>query len=325
MLSIYLVVYIRTFQKRFLLMPLDPCFAELLADPRNGVRPPPAHVALEKVRRVADGAMDQGDSPDLPEVRDAMVSLDGRDIPIRHYRPIVAETLPVILFCHGGGFVWGSIDTHDGLCRRLAVATGAAVISIGYRLSPETRFPGPVEDAFGVLRDVVTRAQGYGIDTAKVALCGDSAGGAICVSVVALAALERLAIHHLCLFYPALDPSCGSDSQQAFADGYMLTRDAMKWFWSCYLGSDTPAEAGFLPLNADLSGFPPTTIATAEFDPLRDEAEDFHARLVAAGGDAKLTCFEGLIHGFLSLPALPIKGQEAFDFVTKRLCQRDLA
>ena len=270
-------------------MKVDPCFAELLAEPRNTVRPPPAHVPMSKVRRAADGAMAQGQMPQMAAVSDAHVRVNDREIPIRHYRPTGAIDLPVIVFCHGGGFVWGSIDTHDGLCRRLAAQTGAAVVSVGYRLAPETPFPGPVDDVFGVLRHLVQAAEILGIDPQRIALCGDSAGGQIAASVTVMAGRAGINLRHLALIYPALDPTCNSDSQLALAEGPLLTRAAMQWFWSCYLGP-TPPEPGHLHdvLNAELGSFPPTTIATAECDLLRNEGEAFAAKLSTNGTDVLL-------------------------------------
>ncbi|SDD53134.1 alpha/beta hydrolase [Ruegeria marina] len=301
-------------------MPVDPCFSELLSDPRNTVRPPPAHVPMEKVRQAADRAMAQGESPVMASVRDADFAVEGRAIPVRQYRPIEAERLPAIVFCHGGGFVWGSIETHDGLCRRLAAKTGASVFSVGYRLAPETRFPGPVLDVLGVLGAVHECADGEDIDPDALALCGDSAGGAICVSVAALAAQSGLSLRHLGLFYPALDPSCNTPSQHAFAEGPLLTKSAMEWFWSCYLGPGKPPENVPLPGDLrDLSGLPPTTIATAEFDVLRDEGVHFAKRLTDAGIDTELTCHPGMIHGFLSLPATSHQIDAALDGMCQRL------
>lgn len=301
-------------------MPIDPSFAELLSDPRNTVRPPPAHVPMDKVRRAADGAMAQGELPELHSITDAHVSLEGRDIPIRHYRPTDKDALPAILFCHGGGFVWGSIDTHDGICRRLAAQTNAAVISVGYRLAPETRFPGPVQDVFGVLQEISRSAAALAIDPQAIALCADSAGGAICVSVSALAARTGLQLSHLGLFYPALDPSCNSPSQHKFSEGPLLTKAAMEWFWSCYLGADK--RSGDIPLPHEIPDFsvlPQTTIVTAEFDPLRDEGADFFNRLKDADVNARLTCHTGLIHGFLSLPTTSPRNEAAFQEVCTRL------
>jgi acetyl esterase len=301
-------------------MAIDPCFADLLSDPRNIVRPPPEHITIDKVRRAADSAVDQGELPELTRIEDGVVHLPGRDIPIRHYRPSPVAVLPAILFCHGGGFVWGSIDTHDGICRRLAAATGAAVISVGYRLAPETRFPGPVEDVYGVLEEFMRNAVVYGINSDAVALCGDSAGGALCVSACVLASRAGKKLRHLGLFYPALDPACESASQHTFADGPLLTRDAMRWFWSCFLGDDSRNNAvSMLHQLQDFSGFPATTIVTAEYDPLRDEGNAFHTLLVANGVPASLTCVPGMIHGFLSLPVESAVVVESFNDVAVRL------
>jgi acetyl esterase len=220
---------------------LDPSLVALVSDPRNTVRPPPAHVPLDKVRWAADAAMAQGAWVDMAAVTDGTVTHGAHAIPVRHYRPTSDAVLPAIVFCHGGGFVWGSIATHDGLCRRLAALTGAAVISVGYRLSPETVCPGAAEDALAVLTDLIARAADHGIASDRVALCGDSAGGAICIAVAAMAARAGLPLRHLALFYPAIDPACDSASQRAQADGPVLTQAAMRWFWSCYLGTGTPA------------------------------------------------------------------------------------
>lgn len=256
----------------------------------------------------------------MASVRDMDFAGEERSIPVRQYRPRGAGSLPAIVFCHGGGFVWGSIETHDGVCRRLAAATGASVFSVGYRLAPETRFPGPVEDVLHVLQTLRGRADEEDIDPSAIALCGDSAGGAICVSVAAVAAQSGLPLRHLGLFYPALDPACSSPSQHAFANGPLLTRAAMEWFWSCYLGSGKPR--GNVPLPGEvpnLSGLPPTTIATAEFDILRDEGAQFAKRLNDSGIDTELTCHPGMIHGFLSLPATSPQIDAAFAGMCRRL------
>lgn len=302
------------------IMPIDPCFTELLSDPRNIVRPPPPHVLIEQARRAADAAMVQGHAPQMASVTDQVARLPGRDIRFRHYRPHEAPVLPAILFCHGGGFVWGSIETHDGICRRLAARTGAAVISVGYRLAPETRFPGPAQDAYGVLREVIANADTYGIDPANTALCGDSAGGGICVSVAKFAARDAFPLRHLALIYPALDPDCASVSQRALADGPLLTQEAMRWFWFCYLGASQESASEFMPLHeAHLESLPSTTIATAEYDLLKDEGEALASRLGAHGVDFTSECFPGMIHGFLSLPAVSPITEAAFNFVCGRL------
>lgn len=305
-------------------MPVDPCFSELLSDPRTTVQPPPPHVPLNKVRAVANAAMAQLDAPALPVQQDDHMTLEGHDIAFRHYRPSAAKTLPVIFFCHGGGFVWGDLNTHDGVCRRLAAETGFAVISLDYRLAPETRFPGPVEDVFGVVQRIVQQSERFGIDPDAVALCGDSAGAAICVSVAAMAVQTQVRLKHLSLIYPALDPSCGSASQQEFAAGPLLTKAAMAWFWDCYLGPTRQPTDVLVPSQiTNFASFPPTTILTADCDPLRDEGEQFFVKMRKAGVDASYRCYPGMIHGFLSLPVRSPIIEAAFDDLCHRLAEMD--
>lgn len=285
-------------------MAIDPIYEHFVADPRNTVRPPPPEVPIEKVRRAANAAMEQGDTPDMAVLSDENIESGGYPVAIRHYRPTDAPELPVIFFCHGGGFVWGNIDTHDGICRRLAAATGAAVISIDYRLAPEYTYPTPVQDTLAVVNAVLDDADAHRVIAENFALCGDSAGGNVmlyaCLELVA----QGRAPSHLALLYPALDPACDSASQAEFADGPLLTRDAMKWFWDCYLGADHNGNYR-MPTQTEIQGLPPTTILTAEIDPLRDEAEKFATQLAEAGTTVRTTRCEGLLHGFLSLPVQP--------------------
>lgn len=301
-------------------MPVDPCFADLIADPRNTVRQPPAHVPIEKVRQAADRAMAQMAAPDLASVVNSIVSETDRDIPIRLYRPMVEGFLPIILFCHGGGWVWGSLDTHDGLCRNLAARTGATVVSVGYRLSPETTFPGAAKDVLVVLNHLRQQAATMQIDPDRIALCGDSAGGHIVVTATLKAMRAGVPIRHLGLFYPALDPACDSDSFHEFAEGPVLTKDAMTWFWSCYLGKAGAETPGFInPMQVDLSGFPATTIMAAECDVLRDEARAFAERLIHFQPDVVFRTCPGMIHGFLSLATQSQTIEGSMDEMSQRI------
>lgn len=289
-------------------MPIDPSLKVFLADPRNTVHPPPAHLPMEKVRAAADSAMSQGDAPELVKVIDGNVPATAGPVPFRHYRPATGIRLPVIFFFHGGGFVWGSIETHDGICRRMAAQTGAAVVSVGYRLAPEAPYPAAVEDGAAVIDHFLEVPEKHGVDVHRFALCGDSAGGNIAISLCARMVSESRAPIHLALVYPAIDPSCDSASQHELADGPLLTRAAMQWFWSCYLGTERPAD---LASCGDPSGFPTTSVVTAEYDPLRAEGEDFARRLERAGVTVNAACLAGLVHGFLSLPiqAPEVEGQ----------------
>ncbi len=286
-------------------MPVDPCFAPLLADPRNEARPPPAHVSMEKARRAANAAMVGSPGPQLHAVAELAFLADGRWLPVRLYRPSAQADLPILLFLHGGGWVWGSLDTHDALCRELAQRSGCAVVSLEYRLAPETRFPGPADDAFAALRWIWRQAPALGLDPTRLAVGGDSAGGCLAVATALRAREAGIELRHMALIYPALDPACDSPSQREFATGHILTRDAMRWFWRSYLGSDDPTpDPLFAPLGADLGGLPPTSVATAECDILRDEGEALVDRLAAAGVPARRRRYAGMIHGFVLFPQI---------------------
>jgi acetyl esterase len=296
-------------------MTIDPALAAFLADPRNTVRRPPPHVPIEKVRQVANAAMIGDPGPALHAVEDVAVDLDDRSLRLRLYRPTTAPLLPLILFVHGGGWVWGNLDTHDAICRRFSLASGAAVIAVDYRLSPETNRAGQIDDVFVALEWAHNEADRLGLDGARVALCGDSAGAALALAAALRAGDEGLPLAHLAMIYPALDPACDSASQTHFAEGYMLTREAMRWFWECHFGTDArdPRSSASAIAPDRLRTLPPVTLAVAEFDILRDEGEAFAQRLAEAGAVMQLRRYDGMIHGFLSLPATTATAVRAID------------
>lgn len=284
-------------------MTVDPGLADFLADPRNTVRRPPPHVPIDNVRRAANAAMTGEPGPDLHAVKDLTADLRGRGIPLRLYRPDDAPVHPVVVFVHGGGWVWGNLDTHDAICRRLSLASGAAVAAVDYRLSPETTRDGQIDDISGALDWLRTESGRLGLDGGRLALCGDSAGGALALAAALRMQAARPALAHLAMLYPALDPACDSASQATFAEGYMLTRDAMRWFWECHLGTEarTAHANPALVARDGLRALPPVTLAVAEFDILRDEGETFASLLSEAGVAVRLRRYAGMIHGFLSV------------------------
>lgn len=281
---------------------IHPDFAAFAADPRNTVRPPPSHVPLAKVRAAADAAMTDPAPPPVAEIADATVSGDGGPVPVRLCRPVTEGTLPVIVFAHGGGFVWGSIATHDGICRRLALATGAAVVSVGYRLAPEAPYPAAMRDVLAVMHALSGLAQDWRVDPARLAFCGDSAGGHVLLTAALAVRGDPRRPQALALFYPAVDPGCDSASQRLLADGPVLTRAGMRWFWQACLGAqaETPPD-GAAPMTEDLSGLPPTLVLTAEHDILRDEGALLASRLATHGVSVDHHQTEGTVHGFLSV------------------------
>ena len=241
-------------------------------------------------------------------VRD--LELDG-DVPLaaRHYAPEEPDgPLPLLVFFHGGGFVFGGLDTHDGLCRLICRHAGAHVLAIDYRLAPEHPFPAAVEDARGALRWAFANASRLNADPHRIGVCGDSAGGNLAAVAARLAARDDGPPPALqLLLYPATDFTGRRRSRELFGEGFFLTSERMEWFDSHYLGAnrDRGSDPRASPLLADdLSGLAPALVATAAFDPLRDEGEAYAEALRAAGTPATLRRFPGLIHGFASFAGI---------------------
>jgi acetyl esterase len=250
---------------------------------------------------------------------DYTVAGPGGAIPVRLYRPMGAAPsakLPVLIYFHGGGWVLGDIETHDPLCRVLANRSGCAVLSVDYRLAPEHKFPAAVEDAVAVARYVAASGAAWGIDGSRIALGGDSAGGNL-ATVVALTLRDAggPALRLQLMLYPATDFSMDAPSHREFANGYMLTRERMQYFSDCYLrGTQDVSDWRASPLKAtDVSRLPPALIITASHDPLRDEGKAYADRLNASGVRATYRCYDGMIHGFMTMSGAVNMAGEAID------------
>lgn len=232
---------------------------------------------------------------EVASVRDAVA--DG--VPVRIYDPAPgAGDRPLVVFFHGGGWVMCGLDTHDALCRALAVASGAVVVSADYRLAPEHPWPAAPDDALTVLLWARARAAELGCDPARMVVAGDSSGGNL-AAVTALRAPGLIAGQ--LLFYPALDASMGHPSVAEFAEGHFHTAAHMAWYWDQYGGD--PAHPHVSPLRApDLSGLPRTLLVLADCDVLRDEGLAYGRRLGEAGVDCGIQLLPGVFHGFLGLP-----------------------
>ncbi len=235
----------------------------------------------------------------LHEIRD----LDADGVPARLYRPNDRKDLGLLVFYHGGGWVCGSINTHDDVCRKLAQSMGHAVLSVDYRLAPEFAFPEPLNDCIVALRWAYSHASELGIDASRIAVGGDSAGGNLAAAV---ANLQPVPLKFQMLIYPVTDATRSSQSYQDNATGYRLTANGMKWFCDHYLSGSigSPTDPRVSPLFADavtLASAPPAIVITAEYDPLRDEGEQYAQRLLEAGVACSLTRYYGQIHGFFSM------------------------
>ncbi|MFI9810626.1 alpha/beta hydrolase [Saccharothrix variisporea] len=229
-------------------------------------------------------------------------ALDMDGVPGRFYTPHgLPGGSPLLVFYHGGGWVSGDLDSHDNLCRFLAVEAGVRVLSADYRLAPEHPFPAAADDARTAFEWAVANASELKVDPARIALGGDSAGGNL-AAVTALHAREAKPVF-LLLFYPAVDATVRRRSRELFGRGFFLTDEKMDWFLDHYAPSrDTHADPRLSVLLAeDLSGLPPTYLATAGFDPLRDEGEAFAAKLAEQGVPVVLRRHEGLFHGYANI------------------------
>jgi acetyl esterase len=294
-------------------MPLHPTVAEFIA---SLPAPPPGPLNPGAMR-----AFDESHVPPLEErlvvgaVFDTVVPGDTGDVPVRVYEPSLdaAGTRgagPVVVYCHGGAFFLGSLNTHDHVCRELALATGSTVVSVGYRLAPEHPFPAGLMDCVAVVRSVIASANPnkdavIRWDGSTLAIAGDSSGANFATVVAAIAHDDGLAgITHQVLFYPSVDLDFDENryaSLRTNAVGYGLETAGLKPFNSFYVESGAdPSDPLVSPIKrADLSGLPPALIFTAEFDPLRDEGEEYGRRLAAAGVPTTVRRYESAGHGFV--------------------------
>ncbi|ABI63266.1 alpha/beta hydrolase [Granulibacter bethesdensis] len=248
------------------------------------------------------------DPPPIAECRDLSCPVEGGEITLRLYRnaPPRSEGDPVFVFFHGGGWVLGTLDTHDVPCRQIAIAAGITVISVGYRLAPEHKFPTAVNDAITACTWIAHNAAMLGIDPARIAVGGDSAGGNL-AAVLCLTARDQPILPHpirqQILLYPSTDMRGRQASHTVFGQGFGLTSDAMRYFLTHYLSSphdirDWRASPLLAPRHDAL---PAALIITSGCDPLRDEGEDYAIKLREAGVPVSMQRLEGQIHGFLTI------------------------
>jgi acetyl esterase/lipase len=291
---------------RPVLEPQAAAFAEATANPPYLFQLPPAE------GRKAVDEVQSGDTP-KPEIDEEWITVQGGptgSVRARIVRPAGAEgTLPVILYIHGAGWVFGNAHTHDRLVRELAVGANAAVVFPEYDLSPEARYPVAIEQNYAVARWVVQEGAARNLDGSRLAVAGDSVGGNM-TAALTLMAKQRGDVRPVqqVLFYPVTDASFDTGSYHQFAEGYFLRRDGMRWFWDQYTTDEAErAQITASPLRAtaeQLTGLPPALVITAEADVLRDEGEAYANRLRTAGVPVTAVRFQGVIHDFVMLDAL---------------------
>ena len=309
-------------------MAVDPQMQRVLQRIAAAALPPFCTLAAAEARRLyrESRAALSPPVPEAAEVRDLAASGPAGPIPLRLYRGFGTQAgalLPALVYFHGGGWTIGDLDTHDIVCRTLANRARCTVFAVDYRMGPEHKFPAAVEDCVAATRWVAGQGAALGVDAARIAVGGDSAGGNL-AAVVAITLRDAggppLAFQ--ALVYPATDQRMDTASHARLSEGYLLTRDNMLWFRSNYLSPADYDDWRASPIRAaDLARLPPAHIITAGYDPLLDEGRAYSDRLVAAGVPVLYECFEGMTHGFLTMGGVVAAANHALYRIGQSLAQ----
>ncbi len=296
-------------------MPLDPQIVKVMEDAAALGLPAPHTVSTEEARANAR-KRPRSPGPEVAKVENRTIPSPDSEVPVRIYTPEGSGPFPILAWYHGGGMVVGDLDSADGTARNLCVGGNCVVVSVDYRLAPDTKFPGPAEDCMAATNWAINNAASINGDPSRLAVGGDSAGGNLAASVSLMVA-DRGGpeIVLQLLIYPMTDARSDTDSYRANAEGYSLTRTTMEWYWDQYLASKEDATNPYAaPLQAkSLAGQPRALVITAEFDPLCDEGEAYGKRLEEAGVETTVTRYDGVIHGFFSMSAVVDKSRQAVD------------
>lgn len=254
-----------------------------------------------------------GPPPEIGILRDITVEGAAGPIKARIYDTVDTPNRPLLMYYHGGGFVIGDLESHDTLCRQLALDGGFRVIALDYRLAPEAKWPAAPEDCIAATRNIVKNAAKYGVNPAKIAVSGDSAGGNLAAVVARDAAINGgLNVALQVLIYPVTHMGRKGGSRDLFADGYFLTRARMDWFDMHYTGAVDHKDDRLNPLLFDVpKNLAPAYVITAGFDPLRDEGREYADKMKAAGVATTYINYESQIHGFFNMPAVSSVGRQA--------------
>ena len=281
---------------------LDPDLRRLLETVFAGA-PDEVQTDVARLRAAAEDAprVLGGEPESMRSVTNAQAPGPAGSIPLRIYRPDAPTLLPLVLYAHGGGWMTGSLDSHDRLCRKIARALPAVLVSVGYRRAPEHVYPAALDDVEAAWRWSGAQAAVLGADGARFAVAGDSSGGNLAAALTlrlraSTAPQPKLQL----LLYPALDATCSRSSYREFATGYNLAGAQMAWYWDAYRAGSARNAPELSPLAAaDLAGLPPAVIAIAEADVLRDDGLDYARKLGEAGVPVRVIRCDGMIHGFL--------------------------
>jgi acetyl esterase len=301
---------------------LDPELAAVVESFETECVPPWHAMSVESARRVEDELFSQGSGPPMEMVREFAVSSPNGSVPLRIYRPTAASDRPVLTFAHGGGWTLGTLDSADDVCRELAGRVGCVVASVDYRLAPEHPFPAALDDVHAALSWVGEHAGSVGGDPGRVGVAGTSAGGNL-AAATARRAVEHDSLDLACqlLLYPMVG---GEFASLDPADGPLLSRADVEWFWAQYLRSPVDRANPYARLleAREFEGLPPAVVATAGHDPLRDEGRAYARELADAGVDVAAHDFPTLAHGFCSLTGKCAAADRALDAVAESVRAR---
>jgi acetyl esterase len=304
-------------------MPLDPQARAYLDTLASAGEPPQLTMSIEDARAGFLGlAALAGEPLVVGSVESREIPGPESQIPVRIYTPGGKGPFPLLVYFHGGGWVLGNLDVHDAVCRALTNAAGCITVSVDYRLAPEHKYPAAPEDCYAATYWVAENAGSFNGDPTHIAVGGDSAGGNL-AAVVTLMARDRDGpkLAYQLMIYPITNYSFDTPSYQENARGYSLTKDDMVWFWDHYLPREDDGKHPYAsPLQAqDLSNLPPAMMITAEYDPLRDEGEQYASRLQEAGNQVTVMRYNGMIHGFFGMGAVMDQGKQAIEDVVAGL------
>lgn len=306
---------------------LTPRMASVLDRIARAGRPPFHRLTPAEARAQYAAGAEVLDLPRAPLARVDDLRLEGGDRGIllaRLYAPALPDRpLPVLMYFHGGGFVVGGLETHDSLCRQLALRSGGAVVALDYRLAPEHRFPAAWDDAWAALSDLRRRAPSLGLDPSRMALGGDSAGGTLAAATALRARDEGLPLAHQLLITPGMGDRTETGSRRLFGRGFLIDSDTVSWFFDHLLDADEPSQRcdwRFAPLQADdVEGVCPATVLLAECDPVVDDGIAYADRLRMAGVSVDLEIFRGVTHDFMKMGRALPEATQAMDIAALAL------
>ncbi|WHY83950.1 alpha/beta hydrolase [Neobacillus novalis] len=297
-------------------MTLDPVAQHMLEQKKAMNAPKVFELTPEQARQPMDLTETAGEPEEVGKVEDVLIPGPLGDIPIRVYTPKGEGDFPAFIYYHGGGWTIGSIDSVDVPCRLITNRSDSIVIAVEYRLAPEHKFPAPLNDAYATAKWVAEHGKSIGVDTTRIAVGGDSAGGNLAAAVTLMAKdIGNPKLSYQVLVYPNTNYAFDTATHEEFGEGYLLTNKELKWFWDHYLNNAEDGKNPYVsPLIAeDLSGLPPALVITAEYDQLRVEGEGYGERLKEAGVPVKISRYDEMLHGFYWMPKLYKQGMEAIE------------